>query len=256
MDFECIICDDCSNDRTLALVEAYSRVDSRFRILSNSDNLGWIGNVNRLLDLVNTEFFVIMPHDDILAPRYLESLIEALKANPNAIVSFSDMEYVYLNGNKVIKFYDLVVNKGLEKKRSITMLRNGPHWWIPYRGMVRTKLIENGFRLRNNLAGGEIADLPRVLDLTMRGEFVRVQEVLYTKIVYEQGVSNNWSNSRWGHIASLLSCMRGVLSGPLSSLDKFQLILFLNRKVLGQIFLDAVQFFERSDSEPLEKPDS
>ena len=69
-DFQCFVSDDCSQDRTLTLVEPYSQSDSRFRILRNSENLGWIVNVNQLLDLADTEFFMIMPHDDVIAPQY------------------------------------------------------------------------------------------------------------------------------------------------------------------------------------------
>jgi len=129
----------------------------------------------------------------------------------------------------------------LEKKRSITMLRKGGHWWIPYRGMVRTRLTGNEFRLRNNLAGGAIGDSPWVLDLTMRGEFVRVREILYTKIVYEQSLSANWRYSGWEHIASFLSCIRAVMKGPLSLLDKFELILLLILKIFSQIFHRLIQ---------------
>jgi glycosyltransferase involved in cell wall biosynthesis len=235
------VADDCSQDGALALVEPYSQSDPRFRTIRNAENLGWIGNVNQLLNTVDTEFFMVMPHDDVLDPHYLEILIEALQANPQAVVSFSDMEYFYLNGNNEIMSYALDVPTGLEKKRAMAMLRKGAHWWITYRGLVRTRLGGKNFRLRHNLAGDAIADLPGVLDLTMRGEFVRVPQVLYTKYVLEQSVSNHWSYGRWEHIASLVSCMRCVMEGPLSFLDKLQLVALLKLKILSQIALGVRQ---------------
>jgi len=235
------VADDCSQDGTLALVEPYSQSDPRFRTIRNAENLGWIGNVNQLLNTVDTEFFMVMPHDDVLDPHYLEILIEALQANPQAVVSFSDMEYFYLNGNHEIMSYTLDVPAGLEKKRAVTMLRRGAYWWITYRGLIRTRLAGKNFRLRRNLAGDAIADLPWVLDLTMRGEFVRVPQVLYTKYVLEQSVSNHWSYGRCEHIASLVSCMRCVMEGPLSFLDKLKLIALLKLKILSQIALGVRQ---------------
>jgi glycosyltransferase involved in cell wall biosynthesis len=230
-DFQCLVSDDNSSDNTLALADAFSSRDSRFRILPNQENLGWIGNVNRLLAMVDTEFFMIMPHDDVLAPRYLEALVEGLNQNPEAIVSFSDMEYFYLDGRREILSYELDVRNGLEKKRSIRMLRSRGHWWIPYRGLVRTGYCGSGIRLRRNLAGEAIADFPWVLDLAMRGEFVRVPEILYTKYVYYNSLSHNWAYNTRQHVAVLLSCMGASLTGPLSVWNKSQLILLLTRRI-------------------------
>ncbi|MCZ6671746.1 MAG: glycosyltransferase family 2 protein [Verrucomicrobia bacterium] len=247
-DFRCILSDDCSMDRSLEICERYSESDPRFRILRNSENLGWIGNVNRLLDQVDNEFFMIMPHDDVLAPLYLERLVEALKTNPEAIVSFSDVEYFYADGTRSLMAYNMLTDIGSAKKRSITMLRKGEHWWIPYRGILRSELAKNEFRLLPTLAGNAIADLPWVLDLAMRGEFVRHPEFLYTKHVYKEGVSSLWTYSRWEHIASLLSCMRVVTEGPLSFIDKCHLVVLLQLKVVSQIWYGIKQTFQESDS--------
>ena len=120
--------------------------------------------------------------------------------------------------------YELDVPTGLDKTRAIAVLREGGHWWIAYRGLVRSNLTGNVFRLRKNFSGEAMADLPWVLVLSMKGEFVRVSQVLYSKYVYEQSLSNNWSYGRWEHIASLISCMRNVLKEPLHFLAKLQLI--------------------------------
>jgi glycosyltransferase involved in cell wall biosynthesis len=56
-DFQCVVADDCSGDDTLDLVESFSQSDPRFRVTRNSQNLGWIGNVNQVLGSVDTEFF-------------------------------------------------------------------------------------------------------------------------------------------------------------------------------------------------------
>jgi hypothetical protein len=64
-----------------------------------------------------------MPHDDVLDPRYLEVLIEALKANPKAVVSYSDLDYFDLKGDNQPLSYDLKVPSGHDKTRTVSMLR-------------------------------------------------------------------------------------------------------------------------------------
>ena len=63
-DFELIICDDCSDDRSLAIARSFS--DSRMRILQNERNLGFGGNWNRCLAEARGEYIKILPQDDLL----------------------------------------------------------------------------------------------------------------------------------------------------------------------------------------------
>ena len=41
-----------------------------------------IGNFNRLIELTETEFLMLLPDDDLLYPDYLSSVVEILERNP------------------------------------------------------------------------------------------------------------------------------------------------------------------------------
>jgi glycosyltransferase involved in cell wall biosynthesis len=68
-DFELIICDDCSTDGTLAVVDTYR--DPRIRITRHPKNLGIAGNWNTALAQVRARYVKFLCADDYLYPDCL-----------------------------------------------------------------------------------------------------------------------------------------------------------------------------------------
>lgn len=86
-DFELLVVDDGSTDYTLEHVRAIN--DSRIRIAAFPDNVGLADNLNRGLDLINTELVARMDGDDIAEPDWLETGIKVLDTHPEVgICSF------------------------------------------------------------------------------------------------------------------------------------------------------------------------
>ena len=86
-DFELLLVDDGSTDDTLDHVRATE--DSRIRIAAFPDNVGLADNLNRGLDLINTELVARMDGDDIAEPDWLETGIHVLDTMPEVgICSF------------------------------------------------------------------------------------------------------------------------------------------------------------------------
>lgn len=68
-DFELVICDDHSTDRSLEIASSFA--DSRIRVLRNATNLGFGGNWNRCLTEARGHYIKILPQDDLLHPDCL-----------------------------------------------------------------------------------------------------------------------------------------------------------------------------------------
>lgn len=79
-DFEILVVDDASNDDTLVHVKAIN--DSRIRIAAFPNNVGLADNLNRGLDLIDTELVARMDGDDIAEPDWLETGIKVLDSHP------------------------------------------------------------------------------------------------------------------------------------------------------------------------------
>lgn len=80
-DFELLVVDDGSTDDTLEHVRAIK--DPRIRIAAFPNNVGLADNLNRGLDLINTELVARMDGDDIAEPDWLETGIKVLDSHPD-----------------------------------------------------------------------------------------------------------------------------------------------------------------------------
>ncbi len=86
-DFELLVVDDASTDDTLDRVRAIN--DPRIRIASFPNNVGLAENLNRGLDIIDTELVARMDGDDIAEPDWLETGKHVLDTMPEVgICSF------------------------------------------------------------------------------------------------------------------------------------------------------------------------
>ena len=80
--FRLLICDNASEDDTQEVVRSFS--DPRIDYAQSDHNIGMIGNFNRVIQLAETDFLIILPDDDVLYPDYLSSVVTVLKAYRSA----------------------------------------------------------------------------------------------------------------------------------------------------------------------------
>lgn len=74
-DFEVLVVDDCSADRSVAIAEAYAARDPRVRVIRNARNLGLVGNWNRCVELSAGEWVKFVFQDDLIAPTCLARML-------------------------------------------------------------------------------------------------------------------------------------------------------------------------------------
>jgi glycosyltransferase involved in cell wall biosynthesis len=86
-DFELIISDNASNDRTAEICRRYVSRDERVRYVKQSVNLGAAANHNAVARLSRSEYFKWAAHDDVLAPTFLEECVRALDADPSVVLA-------------------------------------------------------------------------------------------------------------------------------------------------------------------------
>ena len=98
-DFEIVISDDCSKDKTLDIVRQFK--DERIRIFENKENLGYGKNLQVLKKLVKGDILFLMGQDDILLESALLKTVEAFKLGKEigAVVR----PYYWFEGEDVLK---------------------------------------------------------------------------------------------------------------------------------------------------------
>jgi len=89
-DFECIITDDCSTDRTLEICKTWLSENPEFqhrtKIIESSINTGVSANVNRGLKAASSEWIQVLSADDALLETALEKVHRFVVNNPNVSI--------------------------------------------------------------------------------------------------------------------------------------------------------------------------
>lgn len=82
-DWELILVNDCSTDRSLEIMQNYAARDSRIRIIDNEHNLKLPGALNRGFSEAKGKYLTWTSHDNRMAPTMLEEFVGYLDANPD-----------------------------------------------------------------------------------------------------------------------------------------------------------------------------
>jgi glycosyltransferase involved in cell wall biosynthesis len=101
-EFELIILNDGSNDRTLEIVQSYAQRDSRVHVVSHS-NIGIVSTLNRGLALAANEWVVRMDADDVMMPNRLERQMAFVVEHPELAVASSWVKHIDSEGRIIAK---------------------------------------------------------------------------------------------------------------------------------------------------------
>lgn len=221
-----LIGDDRSTDETLEVVHRFADRRPSAQVVERAANLGWLRNTNDLMSRADGELMFFAFHDDVVAPSYVEQLVEALRHNDRAVLAFSDMQVHELDGTVNLHVFDELEGLETPMQRGRVMVRRPGNWWVPNRGLFRTSAFRRVGGIHGNEQGEYSADWTWLLGLSLIGEFVRVPEVLCTKYYTSGSLSK-----RWPHDATQVLALRrsGIAEIRRSSLDPLRKALLAGR---------------------------
>jgi len=77
--WELIITDDCSSDRTVEITKEYEKKDKRIKVYVNERNLGDYPNRNKAATFARGKYLKYLDSDDILYPHSISIMVEAME---------------------------------------------------------------------------------------------------------------------------------------------------------------------------------
>jgi glycosyltransferase involved in cell wall biosynthesis len=189
IDFELLVSDNASTDRTQEICQQYSAKDHRIRYLRNKDDIGAIENFNLVFNRSRGRYFMWAGHDDYRSPEYIRTCVEALTASDKIVLAGTYCDCIDDQGNLVL----------LDKSMS-TVGMDAPHRFMRYKqslhdynkhrggifyGLYRTDTLHYAMPLQKVIT----TDQDMMLRLCFLGEFVTVPERLLTRRM--RGPSNS-----------------------------------------------------------------
>ncbi|GHV29140.1 hypothetical protein FACS1894167_07860 [Synergistales bacterium] len=85
-DMKVVVFDDCSTDNTEDIVRSFG---DEVEYVERECNIGKYANMNRAIEMCDTEYLSLFHDDDRMFPYMIEKLVEALDANPSAGIAAS-----------------------------------------------------------------------------------------------------------------------------------------------------------------------
>jgi glycosyltransferase involved in cell wall biosynthesis len=180
-DFEFIIANDGSTDRTAEVLEGYAKKDRRIKVLQQN-NIGLTETLNRLIKASKGEFIARQDADDISMPERLEKEIKRLRGDEDCLMAGCWFRTTFDNPGLS---YDTVFpdNPGLLKRH----LHRGTNCYAHGSVMIRKRVFDSmglSYRFRYG------QDLDLWLRLSEAGKLGMVEEVLYERRDNAQTLSN------------------------------------------------------------------
>lgn len=184
---------DGDDGRTADLCGSLAR-DSRVTLVVQPNRLGWVENTNAALRAgAGAEFSLIMPHDDIVAPTYLETLVGRATAFADAACVYSDMETFGLTpGAGHGRFRQSRVVGGPLQRQQQLLVQHYPA--VSFRGLVR-QVGGEPLLVRGNDVDNFAADTVYMSQLARHGNLLRVARPLYRKRYHTSNTHAAWE--RW-----------------------------------------------------------
>lgn len=98
--FELIVIDDCSTDRTAEIARTYEQKDARVRFLTNEQNNGVSNTRNVGVELARYDWVAFLDSDDTWREDKLEKQLKKLEEHPECAIFFTSTAYVFEDGTR------------------------------------------------------------------------------------------------------------------------------------------------------------
>jgi len=111
-DWELLLLDDASTDKSLEVCRAFEAEDKRIRVLVNERNVGCGESRNRLVSHATGEYIAMQDSDDVSVPQRLAHEVEILESKPDIGLVGGLAAWIDLEDGNVIANFPPTLNRG------------------------------------------------------------------------------------------------------------------------------------------------
>lgn len=197
--FELIIGDNASTDKTENICKSYAKKDQRIRYLRHEINIGAAANYNYLFELATGDYFKWAAHDDVCSPNYLKSCVKKLDTNPSVVLCCPKEIAINEDGkiiegymNKYHKLKNLDSTLAHRRFHDLTCLNHGCYMVF---GLIRSSSLSSTPKIADYIGSDRIL----LAELALLGRFCESLEPIYFRRHSEQycALENDSTRTSW-----------------------------------------------------------
>ena len=250
-DFELIISDNASTDRTEEICRKFESVDSRITYIRNDINIGAARNYQQVFQKSTAKYFRWFNADDLCEKTLHERCFSTMEENPDASMVYGKTILIDDEG-EIIEHYDdnLHLTQESAADRFLTYL-SGPGLTNAIYGLIRRSALENSELMGRGTFPA--ADIVLVAELALRGKIIEIPSPLFFRRMHDQ--ASSWDKGHdaqqqfWSGAAAQkfvmptlkfeFALLRAILRSQITFYNKLQLIKAIFCRISwwkGQIF--------------------
>jgi len=196
-DFELIISDNGSTDKTQEICQCYKERDKRILYYRSDENMGPAWNFNRVFELSHGEYFMWAADDDYWDPTYISSCLDGFNRSKDIILVGTICKSVDAQTGDSYLIDEGFSTVGLRPPERFvqykSVIHSGRHIGAVFYGLHKRDELRRVMPLRNCIA----ADHVILAALCFQGEILTVPKLLMVK--------------RWGGTSSSIETTASVL---------------------------------------------
>lgn len=254
-DFEIIISDNCSTDKTRSICETIAAADARVRYYRAEANQGATWNFNRVVELASAPYFKWAAYDDLISPDYLTACVRILDAEPTTVIAYGATTIIDGEGNELETHPDRI---SIQDKSPASRFRE----YLYKVGL--TNAIYGLMRLDTlRRTSGHVAypgsDMVLLGEFALLGRFHEIPEIIFFRRIHAAASAQSnpslnqlaaWFNPKhsgrlilpaWEHLRGYSAAIRRTPWGLIEKLSCFAVLLVWSRYGYRNLLREVAQ---------------
>ncbi|HEX2367663.1 MAG TPA: glycosyltransferase [Acidimicrobiia bacterium] len=243
--FELVISDNASTDRTEAIAREWAAADTRVRYVRNPEDIGAAPNFHQCFRMARGRYFKWAAHDDLLHPKYLELCVEALEMSPEIVLAHTSAEQIDGEGTVIGHIPNIPDVNSDDPVQRFTNVVTEERLNLPIFGVMRSDVLATTSLHGSFFAAARV----ELAEMALRGPFVWIDDPLFVhrnhsgasvraihdeqerRLWYDPARGELWYLPRWEFYWKLLIA---VWNAPLGPADRLRATAIIPGQILGK----------------------